>query len=249
VGEINSILLSLQFLTRIPIPFKLDVKKDNFFKIASYFPFVGFVIGIIQFGFYIILKNYFSREILMMIIVAISYILTGAMHIDGLADTFDGLFSNKNKENMLEIMRDSRLGTNGVLAVVFIILLKTMALAEISTNMINAAILLTAVIGRLCIVFSILISKSARKGEGLGGLMLGMVGIREFLIASIISIFIAYFIISLITFIKILTLTFLIAFLSTKYISYKIGGMTGDTLGAINELSELSVLLCFLLIK
>jgi len=243
--EIKRLVLAMQFMTRLPIPIEIDVEKREFYRTASYFPVVGIVIGSILSLLYFALKNFFSREIVMTFIVAFSYVLTGAMHIDGLSDTFDGLFSNKDKSKMLEIMRDSRLGTNGVLAAIFIVVLKILFLTNIHENITLTALLITPIIGRLSIVFSMMISKSARGGEGLGGLMLGKVGIREFAIAFVISIATSYFILPLAVFVKILTISLFVTYIVSKYISLRIGGMTGDTLGAVNELAELTALICF----
>lgn len=245
MNEIKKLILAMQFMTRFPIPIEVNIEKSEIYRITSYFPIVGVVIGGILSLLYIALKNYFSREIVMTFIVAASYTLTGAMHIDGLADTFDGLFSNKDKSKILDIMKDSRLGTNGVLAVVFVVVLKILFLTNIKENIIFTALLITPIISRLSVVFSIMISKSARSGEGLGGLMLGKAGIREFVIALVISIAISYFILPFVVFAKILTISLFVAYVLSKYISMRIGGMTGDTLGAVNEFTELAVLIYF----
>jgi adenosylcobinamide-GDP ribazoletransferase len=243
--ELKALILSIQFMTGIPIPINIDVKEDKIYKIASYFPVVGLLIGGILYIAYLLLKDLFSREIVMTFLVAFSYILTRGMHIDGLADTFDGLFSNKEREKIIEIMKDSRLGTNGVLALVFMVILKILFLSDIRQSLLFSALLVSPVIARLSVVFSIAISKSARGGKGLGGLMLGKAGIREFVIAFVISIATSYFILPLAVFVKILTISLFVTYIVSKYISLRIGGMTGDTLGAVNELAELTALICF----
>lgn len=248
--EFKRLILAMQFMTRIPIPLNIEIKKDELYKTASYFPAVGIIIGFILSLLYIALVNLFSREIVMTLVVAFSYILTGAMHIDGLADTFDGLFSNKDKERMLEIMRDSRLGTNGVVATVFMIILKVLFFVNINENMTLPSLLVMPMLGRLASTFAILISKSARGGEGLGGLMIGRAGMREFLIALVISLVAGFFIMPFSRFAELLTIVLLVSFIITKYISMRIGGMTGDTLGAVTEITELVVLIMvYLLIK
>ncbi|MDI3519537.1 MAG: adenosylcobinamide-GDP ribazoletransferase [Caldanaerobacter sp.] len=243
--ELKALILSIQFMTGIPIPINIDVKEDKIYKIASYFPVVGLLIGGILYIAYLLLKDLFSREIVMTFLVAFSYILTRGMHIDGLADTFDGLFSNKDREKIIEIMKDSRLGTNGVLALVFMVILKILFLSDIRQSLLFSALLVSPVIARLSVVFSIAISKSARGGKGLGGLLLERAGLREFVIALLISTIAGYFVMPL----KDLALLYVIflsfTYLISKYISKKIGGMTGDTLGAVNEFVELIAFIYF----
>ncbi|AAM23669.1 adenosylcobinamide-GDP ribazoletransferase [Caldanaerobacter subterraneus subsp. tengcongensis MB4] len=243
--ELKALILSIQFMTGIPIPINIDVKEDKIYKIASYFPVVGLLIGGILYIAYLLLKDLFSREIVMTFLVAFSYILTRGMHIDGLADTFDGLFSNKDREKIIEIMKDSRLGTNGVLALVFMVILKILFLSDIRQSLLFSALLVSPVIARLSVVFSIAISKSARGGKGLGGLLLERAGLREFVIALLISTIAGYFVMPL----KDLALLYVISLsftcLISKYISKKIGGMTGDTLGAVNEFVELIAFIYF----
>lgn len=243
--ELKALILSIQFMTGIPIPINIDVKEDKIYKIASYFPVVGLLIGGILYIAYLLLEDLFSREIVMTFLVAFSYILTRGMHIDGLADTFDGLFSNKDREKIIEIMKDSRLGTNGVLALVFMVILKILFLSDIRQSLLFSALLVSPVIARLSVVFSIAISKSARGGKGLGGLLLERAGLREFVIALLISTIAGYFVMPL----KDLALLYVIflsfTYLISKYISKKIGGMTGDTLGAVNEFVELIAFIYF----
>ncbi|KKC30590.1 adenosylcobinamide-GDP ribazoletransferase [Caldanaerobacter subterraneus KAk] len=243
--ELKALILSIQFMTGIPIPINIDVKEDKIYKIASYFPVVGLLIGGILYGLYFLLRNLFSREIVMTFLVAFSYILTRGMHIDGLADTFDGLFSNKEREKILEIMKDSRLGTNGVLALVFVVILKILFLSDIRQSLLFSALLVSPVIARLSVVFSIAISKSARGGKGLGGLLLERAGLREFVIALLISTIAGYFVMPLkdLALLYVISLSF--TYLISKYISKKIGGMTGDTLGAVNEFVELIAFIYF----
>lgn len=241
--ELKRLVLALQFMTRIPIPIKLEIEENDFPGTTAYFPVVGLVIGLILSGVFMILKDIFPREIIITTIIALSYILIGALHIDGFSDTFDGLFSNKNKDKMLNIMRDSRLGTNGVIAAIFMILLKIMFLSNIKDYIVIPSLIIMPVLGRFSNTFAILISKSARGGEGLGGLMIGKIGFKEISIALIISILIGYIVMPILLFFKILIAIIVLTFLIVKYISSRIGGMTGDTLGATNELSELFVLI------
>ncbi len=111
----------LQFMTRIPININVGFDEE-FHKTLSYFPLVGLVLGVLELLIGKISLMIFDPFITSLIITLSAVILTGGLHIDGLGDTFDALYSYRDKEKMLEIMKDSRLGTNSLLAVMFLLL-------------------------------------------------------------------------------------------------------------------------------
>ena len=120
-------------MTRIPI--KADVGFDEeFHKSIVYFPLVGLIIGAISFIIGSLSSIIFDTFLTSILIVACEVILTGGLHIDGLGDTFDAIYSNRDKERMLEIMKDSRLGTNSLLAILFLVLIKVGLLNSIINN-------------------------------------------------------------------------------------------------------------------
>ena len=123
-------------MTRIPI--KADIGFDEeFHKSIVYFPLVGFVIGLISYLIGCLSVKVFDPFVTSILIVGAEVIITGGLHIDGLGDTFDAIYSNRDKERMLEIMKDSRLGTNSLLAILFLVLIKI----GILTNIINSNLL------------------------------------------------------------------------------------------------------------
>ena len=109
-------LLLLSFMTRIPMP-KIDYDEEKLGKSMKLFPLVGIVIGFILLFFSIVFSYVLSNlsfsaflPIIILVVILTDLISTGALHLDGLADTFDGIFSYRSKHKMLEIMKDSRLG-------------------------------------------------------------------------------------------------------------------------------------------
>lgn len=239
--EIKVLILSFQFMTRIPINIQINVDRNDFHKMVKYFPFVGGVVGAIASLMFYAVKNIFPREIAVTMAMVSLYILTGAMHIDGFADTFDGLFSNKGKDRMLEIMRDSRLGTNGVLALVFLVILKILFLSHIKDNLVYSTLILMPLLGRFSIILAAYASKSARSGEGLGGLIIGKISTVELLLGFLFTSIVGFLFVQFTVFLKLLAVSSIIAYTITKYISLRIGGMTGDTLGTVNEFTELVI--------
>ena len=259
-------LLLLSFMTRIPMP-KTEYDEEKLGKSMKYFPVVGIIVGLILLFFCIvftfIFKNLtYSAVLPLMIIVVIltDLITTGALHLDGLADTFDGIFSYRSKHKMLEIMKDSRLGSNGALALILYFLLKFVLLFSLTIESREAAIYVIMtypVVARFCSVVSCASSPYAR-GSGMGktfvdntktcGLIVatvitllytvGMVFI-PFIFFTNYSLSIQFIIQTILVILVIVALSALFAYAFSKLIERKIGGITGDTLGALLEISSL----------
>ena len=123
--------IALQFLTRLKIVNQTEWSMEDFGKSVGTFPFVGLIIGIFLTLIYFIFSQFLSPMPLMLIIVISEFLFTGGLHADGLMDTSDGLFSGREREKKLEIMKDSRVGSFGVVAFVFITLLKWQLLTAI----------------------------------------------------------------------------------------------------------------------
>lgn len=251
------LLTAFQFLTRIPTgkprerpkvsrgKYSRDEKRLG--KSMAYFPIVGLTLG----GILVLANRGFSLLLAPLVADALTIvalvILTGALHIDGFIDTIDGLAGGKTKEDILRIMRDSRVGAFGMVGVVSLIMLKLVLLHEIPLKIKTEAILLFPVMGRWAMVVASSLSVYARKGTGTGKAFVNHCGKKELIIASLIALIITggfLKILGLELFFFILALTLLL----TRFISKRIGGMTGDTLGAVNEIMEVgSLFILFLL--
>ena len=143
---IKQFLILIQFMTRIPVFVNVEYDEEKLGKSIKYFPLVGAVIGIFLFGInFLAGKVTGNRQIIAVIIVVAEIFITGILHIDGLADTFDGLFSYAKKERMLEIMKDSRIGTNGAVVLILYFITKIILLSEVKPEY----ILLYPIISRL----------------------------------------------------------------------------------------------------
>ncbi len=240
----KSLILMIQFLTRIPLPFEIEAETKDFEKGVVYFPVVGMLIGILLFGLNQLLYGHMDTLTLSVLLVFFQVILTGGLHLDGLADSFDGLFSYRDRERMLEIMKDSRIGSNGVLVLIFALLLKTVLINQILLNGLFSALLIMPVVSRGMTVFISKIAKYARE-NGMGNFFIGKVSgfqlaVSFALMGVWILIFSPYEIWMLIP-------AMLTSWLFVKFCHEKIGGMTGDTLGANTEIQELLILLLFVL--
>ena len=268
-------LLLLSFMTRIPMP-KIEYDEEKLGKSMKYFPVVGIIVGFILLFFCIIfnfiLKNIsYSAVLPLMIIVVIltDLISTGALHLDGLADTFDGIFSYRSKHKMLEIMKDSRLGSNGALALILYFLLKFILLFSLTIESREEAIyaiMTYPVVARFCSVVSCASSPYAR-GSGMGKTFVDNTKTCGLIVATVITllytigmIFMPFVLLtnyslpiqiimkSILIIVIIVALSALFAYAFSKLIERKIGGITGDTLGALLEISSLLYIVLILVV-
>lgn len=232
----------LQFLTTIPLPVRLDVKEEDFGKGLIFAPVIGLIIGGVLAVSYWAASIIFPNYITAILTFSIYILLTGGLHIDGLGDTFDGLFSNRPKERILEIMRDSRVGTNAVIAIVCVILLDIALLSEINRGYIISFLILMPVAGRIGSLIGAGTSKYARSGAGLGKSFIDYCGLKEIIIGLVIYFAMFYSIFNLKGLI-ISTFPVLTSLIMIKFFSRKINGATGDILGAVCELNQTLFLL------
>lgn len=261
----KGLILLFKFMTRLPIPVNPEFDSKELGKSMKFFPVVGIAIGLILYFVYWIGAKYIvSSYLLAAIIVTVEVILTGALHLDGLADTFDGIFSYRSKQKMLEIMKDSRLGTNGGVALILYFLLKIFILAGIFDmglgflgNMAGVksaagAVVLTApVLARINPVLNCTVSPYARS-SGSAKDFVENTDKTGLLIASATAlIFTAVAgcgilkVLNPIHLVDITAVMMVLGLYFAKLMEKKIGGITGDTLGAVLELSEIIVLLGF----
>jgi len=235
-------VLMLQFFTGIPIPFDLGAREEDFGKGLVFAPVVGIMLGGIIAGFHFALKLVFPPYAALAITIVLYILLTRGLHLDGLGDTFDGLFSNRPRERMLEIMRDSRVGTNAVLAVISVLLLDIALLGAVEEafggKSLTAALVLMPAAGRTGCLIGAGVSGYARSEGGLGRLFVEHCGLKEvgagFAAYAVLSFAAAGCAGAAVSFFSAVS-----AFLAVKFLAGKIGrGVTGDILGAVCEINQ-----------
>src|SRR5262245_39263976 len=127
-------LIATQFLTRIPVPGELPASEKNLGKATRFFPLVGVIVGGGAALVFILAKPPLPHSGSILCAIIFAAFITNGIHEDGLADTFDGFGGGWTKEQALEIMRDSRIGTYGALALIFLILGKYSFLVSLSSE-------------------------------------------------------------------------------------------------------------------
>lgn len=243
---VNQIILLIQFMTRIPIPIKVEYSEKQLGKGIKYFPLVGYLIGIIIFITGIVLNKYIDNKyIISLLLILIELKLVGLIHIDGLADSFDGLFSYRDKDRILEIMKDSRVGTNGVVVLIFYYLAKLILIAEIISRGDMRCLIIYPIIARM--------STSVNAGFGVyardNGMSTGIIGMNQVkdsifsVILTLLLIISVYYNSGILKGLVMFVAGILFIFYFRRVVYKKIGGITGDTMGASLEMTGLIVLL------
>lgn len=243
---IVSFLLALQFLTVIPLRVK-DAGEQRMAGSMVFFPFIGLLLGLFLAGINLLLSFLsFPSLALNVITVVVLIVITGGIHLDGLSDTADAFLSGKPKEQMLGIMRDSHAGVMGVLSLISVILLKVALLSSISLSLKPIVLMLMCSLSRWSAVATMFFFPYARQ-EGKAGVFIKGMNLRIFIFSSIAAVFSAAVIWQIKGLVILIIVTGL-AYLMGKFSTKKIGGITGDTLGAGIELTEIiTLLLVFIL--
>lgn len=241
---IKQFLILIQFMTRIPVFVNVEYDEEKLGKSIKYFPLVGAVIGIFLFGInFLAGKVTENRQIIAVIIVIAEIFITGILHIDGLADTFDGLFSYAKKERMLEIMKDSRIGTNGAVVLILYFITKIILLSEVKPEY----ILLYPIISRLSTSMNAGLGEYARK-DGMSNSIIEKNGPKEAVISVVITAVLSFLILK-IKGLGVLAAAIVFILIFMRNVKKKIGGITGDTMGASLELTSILILLTGVILK
>jgi adenosylcobinamide-GDP ribazoletransferase len=231
---------AIRFLTILPIPGKLGHGEDGLAGSLVFFPLVGLALGIVASGTAFVLWTFLPPLLAAIFLTILLAGFSGGLHLDGLADTGDGFCSSRPREQILEIMRDSRIGAMGVFWLVMIFVVKIGGLVGLQLREAMTAALLMPLAGRCAIVMMMSILPYARKEGGLGKLFytgnLRFAAVGGLFLFSLISLLAAGSAGILIVF-SVLLMLFFFSLICKRVI----GGTTGDALGANCELSEAMV--------
>jgi len=231
---------AMRFLTLIPISWRAGEDSRQMAKCLLFFAVVGMVIGGIGSGGVFLLSKIFPQPVVIAMGLAYLAFISGCLHLDGLSDSADGLLSSRPREDCLKIMKDSRAGAMGIVVVVLVLLTKYAALSAMPKETLLPAFFLMPLAGRCAILLTMANLPYARKEGGLGLLFYSNDSKRSSAIAFV-------FLFSFVVFLVPGRLpAILVGFLAVNYLfnrwcKAKLGGATGDTLGAVCELTEMIV--------
>ena len=247
-NEFELFFIAMGFFTRIPVPTWVSFNKESLNKANRYFALIGILVGAISALIYALSLQILPVSVSIIFAMLTSILITGAFHEDGLADCADGLGGGWTIADKLKIMKDSNIGTYGAVTLVLTLLFKftlLIELAKINANLIIPALILAHCLSRVASASIIFTdnyvsesetskSKSLAKNQSLNELLILIItGVFILIVTSTGASF------SLI--IGLIILRYLLALLFRK----QIGGYTGDTLGATQQVSEL---LCYLIL-
>jgi adenosylcobinamide-GDP ribazoletransferase len=236
------IAAAFQFLTRVPLDW-LNYKPDALSRSAKFFPLVGLVIGLGDAEVYRLLSPHLPFAIVALLIVFFSTLVTGGLHEDGLADAADAFGGGWSKQQVIEIMKDSRIGTYGALALAFslaarVLLLVYLPAARFLRYLISAQIICRWVMLPLGAALS-----NAGESAGQGGRLAGKISVTSLAVGTLTS----WCVVSYLLRIQIVwpvVAALSVALLTGLYYKHRIGGVTGDCFGATSELTLIAVYIC-----
>ncbi|HXZ38797.1 MAG TPA: adenosylcobinamide-GDP ribazoletransferase [Thermodesulfobacteriota bacterium] len=238
----TSFLLAWQFLTLFPGGKKdAEATPEVLGRSMAYYPLVGLLIGSILWAAYWVVSHAFPRTLCDGLAILLLVIITGALHLDGLADTLDGMAAGKSAEERLRIMRDHRVGTFGAVGLVLVLGIKFLALNSLPEEIIGKTLIAALALSRWSMVQLTYRAPYARPEGGLGKVFKENVTRREMALATAFSLTIAVFLLRFWG--AVLWLAVGVSALGIQLLfQKKIGGITGDILGAANETHEVLVL-------
>lgn len=233
------LLAALQFLTIIPV--KRSFSAEQVGRSTGYFPVVGIIIGLILAALNYLLSLVLPSSVVNALLVVSLAVLSGGLHLEGLADTCDGLAKHGTPEERWQVMHDSRVGGVGVIGLALVLLVKYISLNSLPQSLMMFALLTTPVISRWAMVYAIFAYPYAR-ASGLGKAFKQATGRWQFLLAMLITVALAAGLFKLAGLV-ILFIVWLFVLATAFYLKRRFAGLTGDTYGAINEVAESSVLI------
>ena len=250
---IKNFITALQFLTILTVRKNHAIEEGDLAKSMPYFPLIGFLIGLILVN----ADKLFSlialpHTVATFLVIILSVLITRAIHIDGLADTFDGLMGGRDQASRLAIMKDSRLGTAGAIGIVAVLFMKYLCLVNLFESDRIIALLIAPLAARWSQTLMVFKANYGRE-QGMGKAFVGHLRSSGLAASSAVAVGLSAFVIvrldarSVLLFFLLVAGAALLTILGKRYLVHKLGGVTGDAIGALSELNEVFVLLLFVM--
>lgn len=238
----DDLQICLMFLTRIPVPGGLALSHPSLAQACRFFPVIGVLVGTIGAIVLAVADQLgLPQGASILLAIAVMVLVTGGLHEDGLSDTADGLGGGSNKNRRLQIMKDSRVGAFGVIALVLVICLKWAGLAALSIGPAALALFAGAVISRGILPLFMRYLPPAKE-DGLSA-DAGQPGFDRMALSLGITLIVAFISLGFWLTIGVAIVVTLITGAMSFWVKVKIGGQTGDILGAFQQVAEVSVIL------
>lgn len=238
----NSFLVAVQFLTRFPVAAHSSSRPDALAKAAVFFPLVGLLVAAGGVILNLLLSPYVSRSVVVVLVLVYLVIVTGGLHEDALGDAADGFGGGWRKDQMLAIMRDSRIGSFGAIAIALGLLARFAFLASLPQQRFDGFLVAGQVLSRWTALPLAYFLRSAREDGGQGRLVAGKIGTFSLATGTALALVIVGAVLgaratwALLAAVAVTVITGL-------YYRSQIGGVTGDCVGATNQIAEAAVYL------
>ena len=247
-----ALLAAIRFLTSIPLPWWREASREEFVRSVGYYPVVGFFIGLILFGLSWLLALFLPSAIVSVLLIVALVVISGALHLDGFVDTCDGIGGHKTPEERWQVMHDSRVGGFGIIGACCLLLVKYIALNSVLEHfepLLMMTLILMPVVSRWAMVYAIFVYPYAQP-SGLGKERKQATDWPRFIEATIIALVIALVLAwpAWSAGLAIMAGIWVVVIAMGAYFKRKFSGLTGDTYGAINEVTEVCVLILICLL-
>jgi adenosylcobinamide-GDP ribazoletransferase len=238
----NEMIVAFQFLTRIPLP-SIAYEDDSLSRSTKFFPLVGLVIGFGAVLLQKLLLFHLSRPLVALIVLIYLVMITGCLHEDGLADTADGFWGGRTRDQILAILKDSRIGSYGATALALSLLARYLLLASLPLKQFAAYVISSQVLCRWSALPLSYFLPPAREQDGQGARIARLTSLASLIFGSAFSLAVVAFALRWSAVAPTL-IAILIVASSGRFYAKKIGGVTGDCFGATNQLTEIAVYFC-----
>lgn len=235
-------LAAVQFLTRIPLP-ALPYEPDSLARAVKFFPVVGLLIGGAAALVHLLLAPHLPRLVAALLVITFLVLITGCFHEDGLADSADGFGGGWSREQVLVILKDSRIGSYGGAALILSLVARILLLASLQLTQITPYLIAAHVLCRWTTLPLSYYLAPARDEEAGQGARIARLTSRDTLIAGSIFSFATVGLVLRTRALPAIASAVLISFFSGLYYKRRIGGVTGDCFGATNQLTEIFIYL------
>lgn len=238
---LSAFVAAMQTLTRVPLASASAPTAQALAWSAVFYPLVGLLLGAAGVVVYLLAVSFFPASVAALLVLALWILLTGALHEDGVADTFDAFGSQRSRDEILRVMKDSHMGVYGALAIAISLLLRWQTLAALPMGESVAALVASQVFPRAGIVMLAFLAGPASGGTG--GAFAAALRMKHVVFAWLLAAVLLVPLQEWRAMMAVMSVCLVIVVAARRYFHRRLGGITGDCLGAANQMQEIAVLL------
>lgn len=242
IGILEDVVLATQFLTRVPVPFK-SINPARLSRASAWFPIVGLLVGGAATVSYRLLTPHLGRPLTSLAVVLLMILITGGLHEDGLADCADAFGGGWTREDRLRILKDSRIGSFGAIALILALGARVLLLASMPMSKVVSYLMCAQVLSRWTPLPLSAMLPSAKASEGQGGRMAGKTSWSTVAVGTALAIVPVIYLLRVSAWEPVVAVL-AIAAISGCYYQRRLAGITGDCMGATIQISEIAVYIC-----